>query len=142
MKLFKLRYLLGTLITLALLVTVVGAVSNETISVLLNRMLTVKYNSAEQSMKDANGEPVYPISYNGTTYLPIRAICDMLGVDIEWDEPTNTVSISERSSLRERRLIFTECDFTGGYCEAFDITLALPDGWTIKTIADKDLKRK
>lgn len=42
MKLFKLRYLLGTLITLALLVTVVGAVSNETISVLLNRMLTVK----------------------------------------------------------------------------------------------------
>ena len=114
MKLFKLRYLLGTLITLALLVTVVGAVSNETISVLLNRMLTVKYNSAEQSMKDANGEPVYPISYNGTTYLPIRAICDMLGVDIEWDEPTNTVSISERSSLRERRLIFTECDFTGG----------------------------
>lgn len=139
MKLFKLRYLLGTLITLALLVTVVGAVSNETISVLLNRMLTVKYNSAEQSMKDANGEPVYPISYNGTTYLPIRAICDMLGVDIEWDEPTNTVSISERSSLRERRLIFTECDFTGGYCEAFDITLALPDGWTIKTIADKDL---
>ena len=71
------------------------AIDNETINALLNRKLTIKYNGVEQSMKDANGDTVYPISYNGTTYLPVRAICNMLGVDIEWDEQTNTVSISD-----------------------------------------------
>lgn len=71
------------------------AIDNETINALLNQKLTIKYNGVEQSMKDANGDTVYPISYNGTTYLPVRAICNMLGVDIEWDEQTNTVSISD-----------------------------------------------
>ena len=137
----KTRYLSGALVTLALLGTAVGAVSNENVSVLLNRMLTIRYNGAEQSMKDANGDAVYPISYNGTTYLPVRAICDMLGADIEWDEQTNTVSISERSPLRERKLSFAERDLPGGHVDAFDIILALPDGWTIKTVADKELTR-
>ena len=71
------------------------AIDNETINALLNQKLTIKYNGVEQSMKDANGDTVYPISYNGTTYLPVRTICNMLGVDIEWDEQTNTVSISD-----------------------------------------------
>ena len=49
-------------------------------------------------MTDANGKPVYPLTYNDSTYLPVRAICDMLGVDIEWDADNYRVVINDGNS--------------------------------------------
>ena len=40
--------------------------------------------------KDANGATVEPFIYNGTTYLPIRAIGNALGKQVQWDGNTNT----------------------------------------------------
>jgi len=37
------------------------------------------------------GNPVYPIIYNGTTYLPIRAVSNMLDIPVAWDATTKTV---------------------------------------------------
>jgi len=42
-------------------------------------------------MKDGLGNPVYPIIYNGTTYLPIRAVSNMLDIPVAWDATTKTV---------------------------------------------------
>lgn len=50
--------------------------------------------------KDANGNPVEPIIYNGTTYLPVRAVAQALTKgtkQIEWDQNTWTVYIGERN---------------------------------------------
>lgn len=38
--------------------------------------------------------PAAAIKHNGTTYVPIRFISDVIGSDIKFDKPTNTVSIS------------------------------------------------
>ena len=38
--------------------------------------------------------PAAAIKHNGTTYVPIRFISDVIGADIKFDKPTNTVSIS------------------------------------------------
>ena len=46
--------------------------------------------------KDANGNTVDPFIYNGTTYLPVRAVADALGVAVEWDPDTYTVYLGER----------------------------------------------
>ncbi len=35
--------------------------------------------------KDANGQTVEPFIYNGTTYLPVRAIGNAIGKDVAWD---------------------------------------------------------
>ena len=42
-------------------------------------------------MKDANGTVVYPISYNGTTYVPLRAVSNMMGLPVDWNGDTRTV---------------------------------------------------
>jgi hypothetical protein len=41
-----------------------------------------------------DGTPVLPISYNGTTYLPVRAMGYLLGLGIDWDGSTKTVLIT------------------------------------------------
>ncbi len=35
--------------------------------------------------KDANGQTVEPFIYNGTTYLPVRAVGNAIGKDVSWD---------------------------------------------------------
>lgn len=48
------------------------------------------------SLKDVNGNPVKIYSYNGTTYLPVRAISQLFNVDISWDGLTSRVYIGEQ----------------------------------------------
>jgi len=38
----------------------------------------------------------YPITYNGTTYLPIRSIGTLLGVDVGWDQDTQSVLLGKQ----------------------------------------------
>lgn len=66
------------------------------ISAYLNSGITIRYNGEVQTMKDASGNRVYPITYNGTTYLPVRAVSDMLGIGVDWDQATQTVSLGEK----------------------------------------------
>ena len=90
-------------LTLALALSVVfgimvganAADTLKTITASLNYGITIKYNGNVQEMKDANGNRVYPISYEGTTYLPVRAVADMLGIAVNWDGATNTVWLGE-----------------------------------------------
>lgn len=49
---------------------------------------SVAYNGELQPLEDASGNPVYPLSYEGVTYLPVRAVCTMLGIDVDWDPVT------------------------------------------------------
>lgn len=46
-----------------------------------------------------DGAPVLPISYNGTTYLPVRAMGYLLGLGIDWDGATKTVLITRGQSV-------------------------------------------
>ncbi|HML38381.1 MAG TPA: stalk domain-containing protein [Bacillota bacterium] len=56
--------------------------------------ILVMYDFEIQAFKDVNGDTVYPIIYNGSTYLPVRAISKLIGAPIEWDGTLKTVSIS------------------------------------------------
>ena len=63
----------------------------EAVTAYIDRGVTVRYNGEPQIMLDAGGEQVYPIIYNDTTYLPIRALGSMLGIPVDWDGETRTV---------------------------------------------------
>ena len=43
--------------------------------------------------KDAKGNIVEPFIYEGTTYLPVRAVGEALGKAVTWDGATKTVYI-------------------------------------------------
>ena len=49
--------------------------------------------------KDAAGNVVEPFVYNGTTYLPVRAVGEALGKGVTWDGNTNTVYIGNAQAL-------------------------------------------
>ncbi len=51
--------------------------------------------------KDANGNTVEPIIYNGTTYLPVRAVADALGMEVYWDGPNYTVYLGDMNGELE-----------------------------------------
>lgn len=46
---------------------------------------------------DANGNSVEPMIYNGTTYLPVRAVANALGKSVYWDGPNYTVYLGKMS---------------------------------------------
>lgn len=48
--------------------------------------------------KDAAGNPVDVFIYNGTTYLPVRAVSEGLGKPVQWDGKTQSVYIGKHSS--------------------------------------------
>ncbi|MBQ7298323.1 MAG: hypothetical protein IJW77_00595 [Clostridia bacterium] len=62
-----------------------AATNLQEIKAYLNYDLAIRYDGELQTMYDANGKQVVPISYNGTTYLPIRAVGNMMGIDVLWD---------------------------------------------------------
>lgn len=47
--------------------------------------------------RDANGNPVEVFVYNGTTYLPIRAIGNALGKTVQWDAKTSSAYVGKHS---------------------------------------------
>ena len=58
--------------------------------------ITVEVDGMARTMTDKNGKTVYPISYDGTTYLPVRALGEILGQTVEWDSATQTVIMTEK----------------------------------------------
>lgn len=63
----------------------------EVISAYLNKTVTITMDGKEQILKDADGNRVYPITYEGSTFLPVRAVSNLLGVPVDWDGATKTV---------------------------------------------------
>ncbi len=54
----------------------------------------IYYNDELFTPTDADGRPVEPFLYNGTTYLPVRAISSLFSADIDWDGANKTVRLS------------------------------------------------
>lgn len=89
----KTRIILASVaVIIALSITVFAEDISKTINaVYMNVKLVV--DGIQIEPKDANGNYVEPFIYNGTTYLPVRAVGEALGKDVSWDGNTATVYI-------------------------------------------------
>lgn len=68
----------------------------------VQKMLPVSYENIKIYIdgnllqpKDADGNPVEPFIYNGTIYVPIRAISEAFGKPVKWDGSKASVYIGE-----------------------------------------------
>ena len=89
-------YVLGLLTALLVSMMVVpgfAATVAKTITVYTG--ITLYYDGVKVEPKDANGKKVEPLLYNGTTYLPVRAVSGLFGEDINWDGKTQSVYIGD-----------------------------------------------
>jgi len=75
------------------------------ITALYNNIKVVVDGKPVQFGKDGAGKQIEPFIYNGTTYLPVKAVGEALNKEVSWDGSTNTVYIgsklSEQSYLTE-----------------------------------------
>lgn len=56
--------------------------------------IKISLNGKTITPTDASGNAVEPFTINGTTYLPVRAISDALGLNVNWNSSTHTVELS------------------------------------------------
>ncbi len=60
------------------------------------RNISLYVNGAQIVPKDAKGNVVEPFIYNGTTYLPVRAVGEALGMDVQWDGKTASAYLGKK----------------------------------------------
>ncbi|CAJ1317619.1 stalk domain-containing protein [Paenibacillus nuruki] len=69
----------------------------ESIKASLNHGLGIQVNGSVYT-PTANGKKLAPISYQGTTYLPVRSIGEALNIPVSFDAASNKVIIGSGSS--------------------------------------------
>lgn len=95
--------ILATILVFSLIGTASATLEKKTIDVDYKN-LKVKLDGEFLSLTDANGQTVEPFAYNGTTYLPVRAIANALGLDVDYLE----TRYPEAGTI-----ILTRSDFSG-----------------------------
>jgi uncharacterized membrane protein YkoI len=59
---------------------------------------TIVIDGQERTFKNVDGETVYPMLYNGTTYLPVRAIGEIMGKTVYWYEDEKRIELKDSNS--------------------------------------------
>ena len=77
------------------------AVSTSTLYDVVTDGVRVVVDGKELHPTDANGNRVEPFIYNGTTYLPVRAIANAMGKAVYWDGPEFTVYLGDMDGKLE-----------------------------------------
>ena len=97
------KFTLALIVTVSVLCGIVigaGATSGmQEIAAYLNANITVKLDGEAQTFLDAKGNRVYPITYQGSTYLPVRAVAGLVGLDVDWDQATQTVLLGRNAGV-------------------------------------------
>lgn len=96
----RLTLLLVVLSLFAGFVGGVGAADGlETITATLNYNVKFRINDSNWIPKNADGDYAPPITYKGTTYIPVRLVAEALNIPINWDGATSTVLINSSPTL-------------------------------------------
>ncbi len=61
--------------------------------------IKIMIDGAEYVPTDVNGNIVEPFIYNGTTYLPVRAVATAFGKDVKWDGENATVYLGKEGRM-------------------------------------------
>lgn len=91
-------FLLGVLATLVVLGLAIPALAAASKTIEVFTGVKIYVDDVELHPTDANGNPVDVFIYDGTTYLPARAVSEAAGKMIQWEGATQSVYIGKHSS--------------------------------------------
>lgn len=87
--------IVGIAMVLSFAVGVYASYNVETIKAFLCYDVDIRLDGKSQRMYGAAGGRVYPIIYNGSTYVPLSAIAEMFDTPIEWDGQNRIVYLGQ-----------------------------------------------
>ena len=100
--------------------TAIFAVSGMAYAKTGSEMIEAAYNNVKIYIdgllidpKDPNGNTVEPFISNGTTYLPVRAVANAFGKEVDWDAETSSVIIGERNYDWLDQMVIADASSTG-----------------------------
>jgi hypothetical protein len=83
-------------ITLTFATGIYAGASIESIQAYINRDIKFSVDKEAWVPKDPDGKVLAPIIYDGSSYLPVRALANATGMSIDWDSATNTIVIDTK----------------------------------------------
>ena len=102
-RMHRVRDFLAGALTLALVMGLAvpagAALTGKTIQVLTGAEIYI--DGVKMEPTDANGNPVETFAYNGTTYVPLRAVSEYLGKAVNWDGANQRVYIGEAPGVKQ-----------------------------------------
>lgn len=104
---------IGVMITASSVIASSGAIQK----LLHYNDIKITINGNEIRPVDANGNYVEPFIIDGTTYLPVRAVSNALGLYVDWDSSTSTVKLSEAPFLPQAENVTEVENFVAEYGE-------------------------
>lgn len=63
------------------------------VSVQVRKDFTIVIDGKEQIFRTSAGKAIYPLLYDGSTYLPLRAIGQIMQKEVTWDNATKTITL-------------------------------------------------
>ena len=84
----------GLILTVLIAALCVTATATSKRSIQVEDGIGITLNGARFTPRDANGKQVSAFLYNGTTYVPVRAISEAMGMDVSFNSATRTVVLT------------------------------------------------
>ena len=103
---------------------------------------TIMVDGQEQTFRNVNGEIVYPVLYEGTTYLPVRAIGELMGKTVYWYENDKRIDLkTETSTVTDADVIIQGNSGGGGGTSVRPELTPAPDEITLDRAKEIALER-
>lgn len=106
-------FILGVCVALTL--TSIISVSAQNIDVIMNG-IKIYWDGVEKTLTDANGNKVEPMIYQGTTYVPLRAMSNLMGKEVDWNQSEMAVYVGTKPTMRTIPLADMEDNINGIDC--------------------------
>jgi len=89
---------LGVTILSSMMIGGLAASKQEKIEAYMDYGITIKLNGQVKTLSNSSGTRTYPIRYKGTTYVPLRSVSELVGLEVNWDGNTETVMLGNDGS--------------------------------------------
>ncbi len=97
------------MLTTILGANVFGKQATERISVMYDN-IKILIDGVQYFTEDGNGNVVEPFIYNGTTYLPVRAIANAFDKDVSWNPEGSIITLNDKGYTFLDSISFYEKD--------------------------------
>jgi hypothetical protein len=95
-------FVAGVMVTLLLSPVISGASGlTQQVTATMDKGIGITWNGKAFTPTGAGGAVIYPLVYNGTSYLPLRAIAEKAGIEVRWDSDTRTIALTHTSTGSE-----------------------------------------